>query len=142
MYILRNAGVRVLFFDSDCQQVALEAAAELGIVPVWCPNGELAAGLQAARHLTLCWPDASMSSAMAILAISFGRAPVWTSMRKRAISRCLQRLCLAVCSTSWSMCVRVMIGGEVVAACFASGTKCSSCSSRRQAGLRQLPGVC
>ena len=47
MYILRNAGVRVLFFDSDCQQVALEAAAELGIVPVWCPNGELAAGLQA-----------------------------------------------------------------------------------------------
>lgn len=46
-FILSNSGAKVLFFDSDCQAVALEAAALTGIRAIWCPNAEQAEGLHA-----------------------------------------------------------------------------------------------
>ncbi|HDX2367833.1 TPA: long-chain-fatty-acid--CoA ligase [Escherichia coli] len=46
-FILGNSGAKTLYFDSECQAVALEAATAAGITAVWCPNAEQAAGLQA-----------------------------------------------------------------------------------------------
>jgi fatty-acyl-CoA synthase len=46
-YILGNCGAKMLWFDSECQAVALESAAAAGISAIWCPNAEQAAGLQA-----------------------------------------------------------------------------------------------